>query len=113
MAKKLFVGSLPYSVTDERLRDLFAEAGEVTSAKVIMDRETNRSKGFGFVEMATEEQAQAAVSALNGKEIDGRRIAVAEARPQEGGGGGGGGGGRPPRGEGGGRRDFGGGQRRY
>lgn len=83
MATKLFVGSLPYSVTDDQLADLFAQAGTVTSARVIIDRDTNRSKGFGFVEMSSDEEAQAAVKALDGQEVEGRRIVVNEARPQE------------------------------
>lgn len=83
MATKLFVGSLSYSVNDDQLQDAFAAVGQVVSAKVIIDRDTGRSKGFGFVEMATEEEAQAAVKQLNGKEIEGRAIAVNEARPQE------------------------------
>ncbi len=83
MATKLFVGSLAYSVTDEELEAAFAEAGTVVSAKVIMDRDTNRSRGFGFVEMSTEEEAQNAVKLLNEKEIGGRRIIVSEARPQQ------------------------------
>ena len=100
MATKLFVGSLSYNTTDASLEEFFASAGNVVSAKVIVDRDTNRSKGFGFVEMASEEEAQAAIAQLNGKELDGRAIAVNEARPQEnrerrsfGGGGGGNGGG--------------------
>jgi cold-inducible RNA-binding protein len=83
MATKLFVGSLAYSVTDDTLRTAFEEAGTVESAKVITDRETGRSRGFGFVEMATEEEAQNAVKLLNEKELDGRRIIVNEARPQQ------------------------------
>ncbi|HUC20549.1 MAG TPA: RNA-binding protein [Candidatus Polarisedimenticolaceae bacterium] len=83
MATKLFVGSLAYSVTDEELESAFAEAGTVVSAKVIMDRDTNRSRGFGFVEMSTEEEAQNAVKLLNEKELGGRRIIVSEARPQQ------------------------------
>jgi cold-inducible RNA-binding protein len=83
MATKLFVGSLAYSVTDAELESAFAEAGTVVSAKVIMDRDTNRSRGFGFVEMSTEEEAQNAVKLLNEKEIGGRRIIVSEARPQQ------------------------------
>jgi RNA recognition motif-containing protein len=82
MATKLFVRSLAYSVTDDQLRDFFAVAGTVESAKVVMDRETNRSKGFGFVEMSTEEEAKAAIEQLDGKDLDGRTIFVAEARPQ-------------------------------
>lgn len=83
MATKLFVGSLAYSVTDAELESAFAEAGTVVSAKVIMDRDTNRSRGFGFVEMSTDEEAQNAVKLLNEKEIGGRRIIVSEARPQQ------------------------------
>jgi RNA recognition motif-containing protein len=82
MAAKLFVGGLPYAVTDDRLRELFEEAGNVVSAKVIVDRETNRSKGFGFVEMSTDEEAKVAIDKLNGKEVDGRALTVNEARPQ-------------------------------
>ena len=81
MNKKLFVGSLSWGTTDEALKDLFSAAGTVVSASVIIDRQTNRSKGFGFVEMSTEEEAQAAIDTLNGKECDGRQIAVSEARP--------------------------------
>lgn len=96
MATKLFVGGLAYSVTDDQLRDLFATVGTVESAQVIIDRYSNRSKGFGFVEMSSEEEAQKAMKELNGKELEGRAIAVNEARPREprsfdGGGGGGGG----------------------
>ncbi|HEX7259805.1 MAG TPA: RNA-binding protein [Candidatus Saccharimonadia bacterium] len=83
MATKLFVGSLAYSVTDAELESAFAEAGTVVSAKVIMDRDTNRSRGFGFVEMSSDEEAQNAVKLLNEKEIGGRRIIVSEARPQQ------------------------------
>lgn len=83
MATKLFVGSLAYAVTDDQLQDFFAAAGNVVSAKVIVDRDTNRSKGFGFVEMGSEEEAKAAIDQLNGKELEGREIAVSEARPQQ------------------------------
>jgi RNA recognition motif-containing protein len=83
MASKLFVGSLSYSVTDDQLTDAFASFGTVVSAKVIMDRETGRSKGFGFVEMSSDEEAAAAVKGMDGKEIGGRAVAVSEARPQE------------------------------
>jgi RNA recognition motif-containing protein len=99
MATKLFVGSLAWGTTDDSLRDLFATVGTVVSASVIMDRETNRSKGFGFVEMSSDDEAKAAVDQLNNKELDGRTIIVNEARPREerprsfGGGSGGGGGG--------------------
>ena len=80
---KLFVGSLPYSMRDEDLEKLFAEHGKVTSAVVIMDRATNRSKGFGFVEFETDEEAQAAQKALHESEVEGRKIVVNEARPRE------------------------------
>jgi cold-inducible RNA-binding protein len=83
MATKLFVGSLSYNTTDDGLEAFFAQAGNVVSAKVIMDRDTNRSKGFGFVEMGSEEEAKAAIAQFDGKELDGRQIAVSEARPQE------------------------------
>ncbi len=83
MATKLFVGSLSYQATDDDLKAAFDAVGQVVSAKVITDRDTGRSKGFGFVEMSTEEEAQAAVKQLNGKEIAGRPIVVNEARPQE------------------------------
>lgn len=83
MATKLFVGSLAFSVTDDELADFFGSAGNVVSAKVIMDRETNRSRGFGFVEMGSDDEAQAAIKNLDGKELNGRAIAVNEARPQE------------------------------
>ncbi len=94
MAKKLYVGNLAYSVTGEELRELFSEHGEVQSADVIMDRETGRSKGFGFVEMSNDSEAQAAASALDGSQHGGRTLKVNEARPRERGGGGGYGGGR-------------------
>lgn len=80
---KLFVGSLPYSMRDEDLEKLFADHGNVTSAVVIMDRATNRSKGFGFVEFETEEEAQSAIKALHESEVEGRKIVVSEARPRE------------------------------
>lgn len=83
MATKLFVRSLSYNTTDAGLEEFFAAIGKVLSAKVIMDRDTNRSKGFGFVEMSSEEEAQAAIKELDGKELDGRAIAVTEARPRE------------------------------
>lgn len=94
MATKLFVGSLSWNVTDDQLKDFFATVGTVVSATVIFDRETNRSKGFGFVEMSSDDEAKAAVDQLNNKELDGRAIVVSEARPREerprfGGGGGG------------------------
>lgn len=93
MASKLYVGSLAYSINDDKLKELFAEFGTVVSAQVIMDRDTNQSKGFGFVEMKTEDEAKEAMKALDGKEIDGRSIMVNEARPKADNAGGGGGGG--------------------
>lgn len=83
MAKRLFVGGLPYTVNDDQLREMFAKIGAVEYARVIVDKFTGRSKGFGFVEMATEEEAQKAVKELDGTEIEGRKVAVNEARPQE------------------------------
>lgn len=83
MAKKLYVGGLSYGTQDGALKDYFAQAGTVESAVVIMDKMTGRSKGFGFVEMSTEEEAQKAIEMFNGKEFDGRTITVNEARPQE------------------------------
>lgn len=81
MGKKLYVGGLPYSTTDTELRDAFAQAGAVTSASIISDRVTGRSKGFGFVEMASEQEAQAAIDLWNGKDFGGRSITVDMARP--------------------------------
>lgn len=105
MGKKLYVGNLPYSVGDTELQRLFEAHGSVVSAQVIMDRDTGRSKGFGFVEMGNDSEAQAAISDMNGKEIDGRSLTVNEARPKpEGGGGSGGRGGRGGYGGGGGGR---------
>jgi cold-inducible RNA-binding protein len=96
MGKKIYVGNLPYSSNDETLEALFSKYGTVESAKVIMDRDSGRSKGFAFIEMSTEEEAQEAIEQLNEKEVDGRNLRVNEAKPQErdgrGGGGGGGGG---------------------
>jgi cold-inducible RNA-binding protein len=83
MASKLYVGSLAYSVDDNKLKEMFEAHGTVTSAQVIMDRDTNQSKGFGFVEMSTDEEAQAAIKELNGKDVDGRTIVVNAARPKE------------------------------
>lgn len=83
MSNKIYVGNLPYSVTDSALKSNFAEFGSVSSAKVMMDRETGTSKGFGFVEMASAELAQAAISALHGMSVDGRSIVVSLARPRE------------------------------
>ena len=95
MGKRLYVGNLTYSTTDDVLRQLFEAHGTVTSAQVIMDRDTGRSKGFGFVEMGSDEEAQAAIAALNGQQVEGRALTVNEARPKtEGGGGRGGFGGR-------------------
>jgi RNA recognition motif-containing protein len=97
MGKKLYVGGISYNTTDDQLHDLFSSAGTVESAKIVMDRDTGRSKGFGFVEMASEAEAQSAIQKLNGSEADGRRLTVNEARPQaprDNRGGGGGGGGR-------------------
>ncbi len=119
MGKKLYVGNLTYGVTDSTLAQLFEAHGTVQSAQVIMDRDTGRSKGFGFVEMGSDAEAQAAIAALNGKEVEGRSLTVNEARPRpEGGGGRGGfGGGRGGGGGGGGGRGGygggGGGGRRY
>lgn len=83
MSSKIYVGNLPYSVTDSSLKSNFAEFGSVASAKVMMDRETGTSKGFGFVEMSSPEVAQAAISALHGMTVDGRSIVVSLARPRE------------------------------
>ena len=120
MGNKLYVGNLSYNIRDEDLQQAFAQYGGVSSAKVMMDRDTGRSKGFGFVEMGSDAEAQAAINAMNGQSLDGRAIVVNEARPREerpggfggggggrsgGGGGFGGGGGRP----GGGGGGFGGG----
>lgn len=112
MAKKLYVGGLPYSTTDAELKEAFAGAGTVTSAVVIMDKMTGRSKGFGFVEMSSDEEATKAIDMFNGKDFGGRSITVNEARPMEdrprrdfrGGGGNGGGGGGYGGGRGGDRR---------
>jgi len=114
MGKKLYVGNLPFSATDEVVSQFFAQCGQVASAKVIVDRASGRSKGFAFVEMSTDEEAQNAVSQLNEGDLEGRKITVAEARPQtdrpsHGGGGRGGFGGGGGGGGGGGRGGFGGG----
>jgi hypothetical protein len=112
---RLYVGNLSYSVSNEQLEELFGAYGQVKTAQVIMDRDTGRSKGFGFVEMADGSGAQAAIEGMNGKDIDGRALTVNEARPREerggggGGYGGGGGGGRGGRGGGGGGGGYGGG----
>ena len=97
MASKLYVGRLPYATTDDQLKDLFSAHGSVVSAVIIMDRETGRSKGFGFVEMSSDDEAKAAVAALNNSEVEGRQIVVSEARPQEP---------RAPRGDGGFSRSY-------
>lgn len=95
MGKRLYVGNLSYSVTNASLEELFSQFGAVSSAEVVQDRDTGRSKGFGFVEMADENGAQEAIRGLNEKEVEGRPLTVNEARPREPrGGGGGGGGGR-------------------
>ena len=129
MGNKLYVGNLAYSVRDDSLLQAFSQFGTVTSAKVMMDRETGRSKGFGFVEMGTDAEAQAAINGMNGQPVDGRAVVVNEARPREerpggfgggggrsgggggygGGGGGGDGGGGGGAGGGGGRSPYGGG----
>ncbi len=129
MGNKLYVGNLAYSVRDDSLQQAFGEFGTVTSAKVMMDRETGRSKGFGFVEMGSDAEAQAAINGMNGQALEGRAIVVNEARPREerpggfggggggrsggggygGGGGGGGGGYGGGAGGGGGRSPYGGG----
>ncbi len=103
MGKKLYVGNMSYDVGDSQLEEMFGAHGTVESAQVIMDRATGRSKGFGFVEMSSDDEAQAAIAALNGQDCGGRALNVNEAKPREdrGGGGGGGGGGY---GGGGGRR---------
>ena len=110
MGKKLYVGNLSYGVTDSDLSKMFEAHGTVESAQVIMDRDTGRSKGFGFVEMKTEQEAQAAIAALNGKDADGRSLTVNEAKPRNEGGRGGSGGRGGRGGSGGG---YGGGGRRY
>src|SRR5262245_63505242 len=112
MGNKLYVGNLSYNTSSSDLEKLFSQHGTVQSAQVIDDRMTGRSKGFGFVEMGSDAEAQAAIAALNGKDFNGRALTVNEARPREGGGGGGGrgfGGGRGGRGGGGG--GYGGGGR--
>jgi RNA recognition motif-containing protein len=114
MGRKIYVGNLSYNVTSSDLEQLFSPHGQVQSAEVIQDRESGRSKGFGFVEMGSDEEATAAINALNGAEHDGRNLTVNEAKPKEprsggGYGGGGGGGGRGGYGGGGGGRSGGGG----
>ena len=100
MSNKLFVGNLSFNTTENALQDMFAEFGTVTEANLMMDRATNRPRGFGFVTMSTEEEAQKAIAAMNGVELDGRAITVNIARPRED---------RPAGGGGGGRREYGGG----
>ena len=118
MGKKLYVGNLPYSVRDGDLEQAFGQFGSVTSAKVMMERDTGRSKGFGFVEMGSDEEAQSAINGMNGQPLGGRSVVVNEARPMEerpprsGGGGFGGGGGRREGGGGGYGGGGGGGGRR-
>src|SRR5262245_66211963 len=114
MGNKLYVGNLAYSVRDESLQQAFSQFGTVTSAKVMMDRDTGRSKGFGFVEMGSDAEAQSAINGMNGQPLEGRAIVVNEARPREErpggfGGGGGGRGGYGGGGGGGGRGSYGGG----
>ena len=111
MGKKLYVGNLGYRIGNRELEQLFAAHGTVQSAEVITDRTTKQSKGFGFVEMGSDQEAQAAIAALNGKEMEGRTLTVNEARPKEGGGGRGGGGyGGGGGGRGGGGGGYGGGR---
>ena len=105
MAKRLFVGNLPFTTTDDQLRELFARFGPCDSASVVTDRVSGRSRGFGFVEMSSDAEAQAAITALNGADMGGRTLTVNEARPQEPRTGGGGGGGGYGGGGGGGKRD--------
>jgi RNA recognition motif-containing protein len=110
MAKKIYVGNLSYGTTEDGLREFFAQSGAVASATIIIDKMSGRSKGFGFVEMSSDEEAQTAIDTLNGKELDGRTLTVNEARPMED---------RPKRtggfnrNSGGGNRDFGGRQRSW
>jgi RNA recognition motif-containing protein len=113
MSTKLYVGNLSFGVTSEDLQEHFAQAGTVESANIVEDRDTGRSRGFGFVEMASAEEAQAAIEQFNNQDFDGRNLVVNEARPrEEGGSRGGGGGGRGSYGGGGGRGGSGGGGNR-
>jgi len=107
MSTKLYVGNLSFNTSNEDLQELFGQAGTVETVNVVEDRDTGRSRGFGFIEMSSKEEAQAAIEQLNGKEIDGRSLTVNEARPREERSGGGGGGNRG--GGGGGRGGYGGG----
>jgi RNA recognition motif-containing protein len=116
MSMKLYVGNLAFKTSSEDLQQLFSQAGTVESASVVEDRDTGRSRGFGFVEMASKEEGEAAIAQFNGKDLDGRNLTVNEARPREdrgGRGGGGGGGGRGGYGGGGGRGGGGGGRGGY
>ncbi len=116
MSMKLYVGNLSFQTSSEDLQELFGQAGTVESASVVEDRETGRSRGFGFVEMASDEEGKAAIEKFNGQEVNGRNLNVNEARPREdrgGRGGGGGGGGRGGYGGGGGNRGGGGGRGGY
>ena len=106
---KLYVGNLTFATSSQDLQDLFAKAGTVQSANVIEDRDTGHSRGFGFVEMSSKEEGEAAIAQFNGKEVNGRALNVNEAKPRENRGGGGGRGGFGGNGNGGGGRDFGGG----
>ena len=90
MGRKLYVGNLPYSATETSLREAFSTSGTVETVSLITDRDTGQSKGFGFVEMSTDSEAQAAIQAMNGASLDGRQIKVSEAKPKASGGGGGG-----------------------
>jgi RNA recognition motif-containing protein len=107
MSTKLYVGNLSFNTSNEDLQELFGQAGTVESANIVEDRETGRSRGFGFIEMSSKEEAQTAIEQLNGKEVDGRSLTVNEAKPREERSGGGGGGNRG--GGGGGRGGYGGG----
>ncbi len=109
MAKRLYVGNLKYTVTSAELQELFEQFGAVSSAQVLSDRETGRSRGFGFVEMSNDDEALSAIESLDGQDHDGRRLTVNEARPRTPGGGGGGGGGGGYRGAGGGAGGYRGG----
>jgi RNA recognition motif-containing protein len=109
MATKLYVGNLSFNTTNQDLNDLFGQVGTVESANVVEDRDTGRSRGFGFVEMSSQEEADNAIAQFNGKEVDGRELKVNEAKPQENRGGGGGGRGGYGGGGGGGRGGYGGG----
>jgi RNA recognition motif-containing protein len=117
MSMKLYVGNLAFQTTDQDLEELFSQAGTVESASVVIDRDSGRSRGFAFVEMASKEEGEAAIAQFNGVEINGRSLSVNEARPREnrggGGGFGGGRGGGGGRSGGGGRGGFGGGRSRY